>query len=233
MKMAMRLFFSILLFVLISPVFSSCMSGLERDVKVRFKQYSPNMTSQIAEAQKRVKAEPSRIKLQAVRNRFLSIAAEDHGRQICAVVSYYLLLKYSDANVPDFPDFYLRAIDEGIIIETKSKEFPPGFALLAGPDAAARLVERYRVKGRSVNLLRSEERDRFDALLSSRTRYAVFGRVDEKYDGHYFLVYIDDEGVLRYADALNTHKFGMVVKERPRTVAILDVKEPSPEGEGP
>jgi len=230
MKMAMRLNFSILLFVLISPVFASCISGLERDVKIRFKQYSPKMTSQIAEAQRRVHAEPDRIKLQAVRDRFLSIAAEDHGRQICAVVSYYLLLKYSDANVPDFPDFYLHAIDEGIITETKSKDFPPGFALLAGPDAAARLVERYRVKGHPVNLQRSEERDRFDALLSSRMRYAVFGRVDENYDGHYFLVYIDDEGVLRYADALNTHKFGTVVKERPKTVAFLYVREPSPEG---
>lgn len=233
MNISIRPMVSILLYVLLSPFLASCMSGLERDVRVRFKQYSPGMTSLIEETQRRVQAEPNRIKLQTVRNRFLSITAEDHGRQICAVVSYYLLLKYSDADLPDFPDFYLRAIDEGIITETKSKDFPPGFALLAGPDAAARLVERYRVKGRPVNLQRSDEPDRFDALLSSRSRYAVFGRVDENYDGHYFLVYIDDEGVLRYADALNTHKFGTIVKERPRTVAVLVVKEPSPEDEGP
>ena len=149
MNISIRPMVSILLYVLLSPFLASCMSGLERDVRVRFKQYSPGMTSLIEETQRRVQAEPNRIKLQTVRNRFLSITAEDHGRQICAVVSYYLLLKYSDADLPDFPDFYLRAIDEGIITETKSKDFPPGFALLAGSRCSSKACRALQGEGPS------------------------------------------------------------------------------------
>lgn len=217
---------ALVLVLLIAPTLSSCkvfLSPLEYDLKYEYRQYSDSMSQKIQIAKDRLAERPDLIKDAEKRARFLAIPAESHGQQICAVTSYYLLLKYSNADgLGDFADYYLRNIDRGYIVETKTRdEDRKGFALVNGAKSATAMLESYTYLGKSLKLLRYEGKDPLASFQTAQARMAVLGRVDENYEGHYFLIYKDEDGQARYADALATSLYGRPVRGSFRTLAWL------------
>ncbi|MBL8019064.1 MAG: hypothetical protein JNM27_05325 [Leptospirales bacterium] len=214
------------LLLLLASTLASCkifLSPLEYDLKYEYRQYSTSMSDKIQIAKDRLAQRPELIKDPERRARFLAIPAESHGKQICAVTSYYLLLKYSNADgLGDFADYYLRNIDRGYIVETKTKdEDRKGFALVNGAKSATAMLESYTYLGKSLKLLRYEGKDPLASFQSAPARMAVLGRVDENYEGHYFLIFKDEGGQARYADALATSLYGKPVRGVFRTLAWL------------
>ncbi len=196
----------------------SSMTPLEVDLHYSYRQHSESLHKKIESAQKYVSMNPQLIKKSNIRNRFLEILPENHGEQICAVTTYFLLLKYSGAeNLGSFEDFYIREIDLGNIVETKSTNIPVGFALIPGNDAVNRIVMGYKFSGSKFEMHRSKGSDAFLAFQQANATYAVAGYLNENYSGHYFLVYKDKDRLIRFADAANPNKYGELV-EKPFSV---------------
>ncbi len=123
----------------------SSMTPLKVDLQYTYRQHSVSLHKKIENAQNNVRLNPQLIRKLNIRNRFLEILPENHGEQICAVTTYFLLLKYSGAdNLGSFEDFYIREIDQENIVETKSAEVPAGFALIPGSEAVNKIVMKYK-----------------------------------------------------------------------------------------
>jgi hypothetical protein len=162
-------FYKRLILILLTLLFISCrstMTPLEVDLNYEYRQYSSSLHNKIANAQKLVLHNSELIQSSDIRNRFLEIPPEDHGEQICAVTTYFLLLKYSRAdNLGSFEDFYIREINRGNIVETKSTEIPAGFALVKG---GHRLVTEYNFAGQPFLMKRLEGSEALNGFLQTK-----------------------------------------------------------------
>ena len=193
------------------------MTPLELDLH-NHRQHASSLHKKIENAQNFVRMNPQLIKKPNIRNRFLEIPPENHGEQICAVTTYFLLIKYSGAeNLGSFEDFYIREIDQENIVETKSTDIPVGFALIPGSNAVNRIVKGYKFSGSKFEIKRSEGSDAFLAFQQANATYAIAGYLNENYSGHYFLVYKDKHKLIRFADAANPKEYGELV-EKPFSV---------------
>lgn len=218
-----------LLIPLILFLTSNCHSiktPLEMDLFVH-EQHSSSLIGKIENAKELVRKNSFLIQNPSIRNRFLEIEAENHSKQICAVTTYYLLLKYSGAeNLGSFEDYYIREINKGSIIETKSTEIPFGFALIAGSSAVNLLLKDYKFKKMKFKIQRHEGLSGLEKFIKTKYNFAIVGKTNGDYS-HYFLIFKDKDkdkdNVIRIADAANPDRYGEVLESQINTIAWLEL----------
>lgn len=208
------------IFLLINSC-NSIQTPLQIDL-IDHKQHSSSLISKIENSKELVKKNPTLIKNTLIRSRFLEIEAENHSKQICAVTSYYLLLKYSGVeNLGSFEEYYIREINKGSIIETISKEIPSGFALIPGRSAVNLLLRDYKYKKKKFKIQTYQDSTGLDKFKKSNSSYAIVGKIRENYS-HYFLIFKDKQNDIRIADASNLSSYNEILESKINTILWLE-----------